>query len=192
MADKKTKQKEPKVVIEREYTVPLRSEWLKVGKHKRATRAVKELKRFLARHMKIYDRDLRKIKVENDLNNELRFRGMRKPPAKIKVKAVKYDNDIVRVHLVDIPEHIKYERIREEKKSKDLKKKVEQHEKEEKKSEAKEDKKEESKDTIEKEEASREEGLEKAKEEAIENKHTVKLEKPMTQNMGQKRAQKGR
>jgi len=198
VADKpKTKQKEPKMILEREYIVPLRSQWLKVGKHKRATRAVKELKRFLAKHMKIYDRDPRRIKINNDLNNELRFRGMKKPPARIKVRAVKYDNDIVVVHMVDIPEHIKYARIRDEKKNKEIKKKVESSKvKEEKKVEEdkndKEEKKEDAHDAKEKEEASREEGLQIAKEEAREQKHTVKLEKPTTQNIGYKRAQKGR
>ncbi len=193
--DKKVKQKE-KVVLEREYIVPLRSEWLKVAKHKRATRAVKELKRFLARHMKIYDRDLRKIKIENDLNNELRFRGMRKPPAKIKVKAIKLDNDTVRVHMVDIPVHIKYLRLREEKMNKEVKKTSEKEEKKESKvEESKEEKKEDAQkahDTKEKEEASREEGLAISKEEAKEQKHVTKIEKPTTQNIGQKRAQKGR
>jgi ribosomal protein L31E len=203
MADnKKVKQKEPKVVLEREYIVPLRSEWLKVAKHKRATRAVKELKRFLARHMKIYDRDLRKIKIENDLNNELRFRGMRKPCAKIKVKAIKLDNDTVRVEMVDIPEHIKFMRIREEKMNKksSLEKTSEKEKKEDAKEEKKESKVEESKeekaedkhDAKEKEEASREEGLAISKEEAREQKHVSKIEKPTTQNIGYKRAQKGR
>ena len=197
MADnKKTKQKEPKVILEREYIVPLRSEWLKVGTHKRATRALKELKRFLARHMKIYDRDLRKIKIDMDLNNELRFRGMRKPPAKIKVKAFKYDDETVRAELIEIPEHIKYARIREEKKNKEIKKKVEEQAKVEKKEnkveESKEEKKEDMNDAKEKEEASREEGLAISKEEAREQKHVSKIEKPTTQNMGQKRAQKGR
>jgi len=194
MADKKVKQKEPKVVLEREYIVPLRSEWLKVAKHKRATRAVKELKRFLARHMKIYDRDLRKIKIENDLNNELRFRGMRKPCAKIKVKAIKLDNDTVRVEMVDIPEHIKFMRIREEKMAKETKKKedVKEEKKESKVEESKEEKTEDKHDAKEKEEASREEGLAISKEEAREQKHVSKIEKPTTQNIGYKRAQKGR
>ena len=66
--------------------------------------------------MKVYDRDLRKIKVEVDLNNEIRFRGMTKPPAKIKVKAKKFDNDTVSVELVDLPKHIEFKRMREKKK----------------------------------------------------------------------------
>ena len=112
----------PKIEYEREYIVPLRRGWLKVPEYKRANKAVKTLKEFIARHMKVYDRDLRKVKVETDLNNEIRFRGMTKPPAKIRVRAKRFDNDTVSVELVDLPEHIKFKRIREEEKNKDVKK----------------------------------------------------------------------
>jgi len=111
-----------KMEYEREYIVPLRHGWLKVPVYKRANKAVKTLKEFIAQHMKVYDRDLRKIKVEIDLNNEIRFRGMAKPPAKIKVKAKRFDDGTVSVELVDIPEHIKFKRIREEIKNKNVKK----------------------------------------------------------------------
>jgi large subunit ribosomal protein L31e len=174
----KDKKSEPKVVLEREYIVPLRSEWLKVPKYKRANKAVKALKLFMVRHMKVYDRDLRKIKIEEDLNNQIRFRGMKKPLAKIKVKAVKYDNDIVRVLLVDIPEHIKYKRLRQEKeKKKEEKKSVKEDKKQEKpaKEETKKEESEEKKtEAIEKEKASIDENLKLAKDAAKMQKHTSK------------------
>ena len=84
--------------IEREYIIPLRREWSKVPRYKKANRAIKAIKKFLARHMKIRDRDLDKIKIDKYLNEEIWFRGIRKPPHKIKVKAVK-DGEIVRVEL---------------------------------------------------------------------------------------------
>ena len=177
----------PKIVIEREYIVPLRKEWLKVPEYKRANKATKALKQFLAQHMKVYDRHLRKIKIEQDLNNEIRFRGMKKPPAKIKVNAKKYDDGIVRVELVNIPVHVKFERLREEKKKAKLEKKVKV--KEEKKvepgvEELAEDRaepptKEEAEEAEEKQEASKEEHLELAKQQAKVMKHTSK-EKPVT------------
>lgn len=102
-------EKERKIVLEREYVVPLRDEWLKVPLYKRANKAVKALKQFMVRHMKVYDRDLRKIKVDIYLNNEIKFRGMKKPLAFIKVKAIKYDDGIVEVKLVDLPKHIEFE-----------------------------------------------------------------------------------
>ena len=111
MAEKKPQ--EPKIELEREYIVPLRKGWLKVPKYKRANKAVKTLKEFIAKHMKIYDKDLRKIKVDSLVNNEIRFRGMRKPLSKIKVTAKKYDNGTVKVELVDIPTHVKFSKLRE-------------------------------------------------------------------------------
>ena len=84
------KEIEPKIILEREYIVPLRRGWLKVPMYKRANKAVKTLKEFMVQHMKVYDRDLRKIKVDIYLNNEIKFKGMRKPLAKVKVKAIKY------------------------------------------------------------------------------------------------------
>lgn len=150
------KEQGPKQILEREYIVPLRKGWLKVPEYKRTNKAVKTLKEFLARHMKIYDTDLRKIKIDVILNNEIRFRGIKKPPARIKVRAKKFDDGIVRVELVDIPKHIVFARIRELKKAevkkKDKKEKVEdskepKSKEEEKKEEGKieEDKKEEDK-----------------------------------------------
>ncbi|MEK6914328.1 MAG: hypothetical protein AABW83_01635 [Nanoarchaeota archaeon] len=117
------KESQPKLILEREYLVPLRKEWLKVPIYKRSKKAIKALKEFMVRHMKIYDRDLKKIKIDVDLNNELIFRGVRKPLSKIKVKARKFDNDIVRVELINIPKHIKFQKEREQKiKEKNVKK----------------------------------------------------------------------
>jgi len=187
MADKsKTKQKEPKMILEREYIVPLRREWLKVPKYKRATKAVKALKEFMVRNMKIYDRDLRRIKIDQVLNNELRFRGMRKPPTSIKVKAIKFDNETVRVELIDVPDHVKFARIREEK----LKSKVEKKVKEEKPSEVED--KEKAAEAKDKEEASKDETLKIAKEQAKEQKHTVKPQNSVEKSFQSKKSQKGR
>ena len=201
----KDKKKEPKMILEREYIVPLRRKWLKVPKYKRATKAVKALKEFMIRNMKIYDRDLRRIKIDQVLNNELRFRGMRKPPASIKVKAKKFDNETVRVELVNIPEHIKFARLREEKKLKPEKKvkeetssvskETENSKDTEKKVEAKENslkKTLEKKDTIEKKEASKDETLKIAKEQAKEQKHTVKPQNSVEKSFQSKKSQKGR
>ena len=180
MADKKQKKSEAKLILEREYIVPLRKGWLKVPKYKRAKKAIKTLKEFLVKHMKAYDRDLRKIKIDISLNNEIRFRGMKKPPAKIKIKAKKFDNGIVNVELVNIPAHIKFAKLREEKIKTEIKKKEETTKSREETSE-----KplgvldEETKEAIEKEQASKEEGLKLAKQEAKEMKHISK-EKNMT------------
>lgn len=109
---KKTETKTEK--IEREYIIPLRSEWRKVPRYKRAAKAIKGIKVFLVQHMKIRDRDLDKIKIDKYLNEEVWHRGIRRPPARIKVKAVK-EGDIVRVELFEMPEVLKFKKSREEK-----------------------------------------------------------------------------
>jgi len=181
MADKKI---EPKITLEREYIVPLRREFLKVPRHRRVNKAVKALKQFIARHMKIYDRDLNKVKVDTILNDELRYRGSRKPPTKIKVKAIKYDTGIVRVLLVDIPPVIQYKIDRNERKKKALDTKTEAKEEkkteeagkieEASKAEEKEQTSEEKKDTEEKKESTVEAGLKEAKIEHQQMKHISK------------------
>jgi large subunit ribosomal protein L31e len=167
-------EKESKKVLEREYIVPLRKGWLKVPKYKRGNKAVKTLKEFLARHMKIYDNDLRRIKLDVDLNNEIRFRGMKKPPAKIKVKAVKFEDGIVRVELIDLPVHIKFKRLREEKKSKANEKKAKTTPKVEKKETKTDEEKMEEKEKL---EADREQGEKLSKAKAKEEKHVSKDKK---------------
>jgi ribosomal protein L31E len=187
----KEKTKEPKLVLEREYTVPLRKGWLKVPEYKRANKATKTLKEFLARHMKVYDRDLRKIKLDILLNNELRFRGMRKPLSRVRVKAKKFEDGIVRVELVNLPDHLKFAKLREERKKSEVKKVID--EKKEEKKEPVEKKEEEKIDTKEKEEASKEEGMELAKEQARDQKHIAKMDDPSkTLNLGGKRSKRGR
>jgi len=174
------KEIEPKIILEREYIVPLRKGWLKVPKYKRANKAVKTLKEFIVRHMKVYDRDLRKIKIDELVNNQLRFRGMYKPLAKIKIKAKKYDNDIVRVELVDIPAHVKFAKLREERKLTELEKKKKVEEKKEEKPEEiqpKPEEKEKVEEAKEKEAASKEESLTKAKMQAKEMRHISKDKK---------------
>ena len=112
MADNKSNE------FEREYTIPLRGEWSKVAKYKRAKKAGKAVKEFLVRHMKVYDRDLDKIKIDRYVNEELWFRGIKKPPIRIKVRARKDSKGIVHVELTDMHEKLKYKKAKEEKREK--------------------------------------------------------------------------
>ena len=63
--------------------------------------------------MKIRDRDLNKIKIDTYLNEALWFRGIRKPPHKIKVRVVK-EGEIVRAELANMPAKLKFKKAREE------------------------------------------------------------------------------
>jgi len=99
---------------EREYVIPLREKCRSVPRYKKTNKAVKSIKEFIARHMKVYDRDLNKIKVDKYVNEFLWKRGIRNPPHSVKVKAIK-QGDIVRVELVDYPNKLKFKKLRAEK-----------------------------------------------------------------------------
>ncbi|MBI5065921.1 50S ribosomal protein L31e [Candidatus Woesearchaeota archaeon] len=83
-------------MVERTYVIPLRKEWLKVPKYKRAKKAVIGLRRFLTRHFRVRDEN---IKVGKALNEEIWKHGIRNPPSKVKVDAVKDDKGIVTAEL---------------------------------------------------------------------------------------------
>jgi len=118
MADKKPNVKTEKN-IEREYVIPLREKVRVVPRYKKANKAIKIIKEFLAKHMKVKDRDLNKIKLDKSLNEFIWSRGIKNPPSKIKVKTIKYEKEgIVRVELSEMPDKLKFKRAKEEKREK--------------------------------------------------------------------------
>ena len=179
-------EKQNKIVLEREYTVPLREGWLKAPRYKRGKKALKLLKEFMVRHMKVYDRDTRKIRVDVLLNNEILFHGIKAPLAAIKVKAIKYEDGTVDVKLVDIPKHIQFELARKARKEVEKAANTKEAPKVEAKPAAKQEI---SEDTKEKEESSKlaTEQFEKSK--ANEAKHTspTSQERPKIQRKALKR-----
>ncbi len=179
MAETKT----PGEKFEREYVIPLRHRWKIVPRYQRTNKAVKTVKEFLARHMKVRDRDLNKIKVDKYLNEIIWSSGIKNPPSRIKVRAIK-EGDIVRAEAVEMPENLKFRKIREEKAesaAKDVaKKKKEEKAKEEpieeNKAEAEEGEK--KKEEEEKKTATVEAGKEIEKAAAKTEKHTTKVKSP--------------
>ncbi|MEM4625339.1 MAG: 50S ribosomal protein L31e [Candidatus Pacearchaeota archaeon] len=120
-----------KDIVEREYIINLRRDILKAPKYKRTPKAVKAIKKFVVRHMKVEDRDESKVRIDKWLNNELWFRGIQNPPTKIKIK-VKKEGGVCFVSLAEIPEALKYkiERVNRQKELADkLKKKKEEEKK---------------------------------------------------------------
>ncbi len=91
--------------IERTYTIPLRREWLKSVKYKRAKKAVRAICDFLMRHMKITERE--DIKIGKYLNLELWKHGIKNPPSRVKVNVTKDDKGVVRAELVGAPKEEK-------------------------------------------------------------------------------------
>jgi large subunit ribosomal protein L31e len=90
------------VVLERIYNVPLRREWLKVPKYKRAKKAVTALKQFIEKHMKSED-----IKVGRFANLLIWQNGIKNPPHHIKIVAKKFAKGQVQVELETVPKRQK-------------------------------------------------------------------------------------
>jgi len=74
---------------ERIYTIPL-IKAKSVPRTKRANRAVKEVREFLAKHMKSEE-----VMIDSSLNEKLWSRGRSHIPTRIRVKAVKGDDGVV-------------------------------------------------------------------------------------------------
>lgn len=116
MAETKSEKKADK--LEREYTINLRRQVDKAPIYKRTPKAIRTIKEFLVRHMKIRDRDLRKIKLDRYLNEFLWARGIRNPQTRIKVKAIK-EGEIVKVELAELPAKLKFKKLREERRERE-------------------------------------------------------------------------
>lgn len=98
-------------ILEREYTIPLRRHWFPARSYERTSKAIKAVKNFVAKHMKVEDRDVDKVKLDVYLNNELWGRGRASPPAKVKVK-VRKENGIVTVTFAETPKNVAFSKIK--------------------------------------------------------------------------------
>ncbi len=78
---------------EKVYTIPLREAYKK-ARLKRAPYAAREVKKFIKTHTKA-----KEVKLGKHLNEEIWSRGIKKPPHKIRVKAV-LDGDVAKAELM--------------------------------------------------------------------------------------------
>ncbi|MEM2320929.1 MAG: 50S ribosomal protein L31e [Candidatus Bathyarchaeia archaeon] len=85
------------VVEERIYTVPLSRAWIR-PRTKRAPRAIRLLKAFIKRHMKV---DEESIIISNEVNEKIWGRGIQKPPRKVRVRITKDKEGIITVQLAE-------------------------------------------------------------------------------------------
>lgn len=91
-------EKESSIEVERIYVVPLRR--AKFGRSSLAApRAVKQVRGYLTKHMKVNRDD---VWIDDSLNRELWSKGKYKIPSKIRVRAVKFEDGIVEVTLPEI------------------------------------------------------------------------------------------
>lgn len=80
---------------EQVYTIPLRDAKL-APRWERSKRAVKVMFRFLEQHTKT-DREL--IRIDPKISEKIWEHGSEKPPRKIRIKAMKFEDGIVEAEL---------------------------------------------------------------------------------------------
>ncbi len=81
--------------LERIFTIPLRKS-KKVPKPKRANHTITYLKKYIARHMK---GEISNVWIDEPVNRKLWSRGRTHPPSRIRVKAVKFEDNLIEVTL---------------------------------------------------------------------------------------------
>jgi large subunit ribosomal protein L31e len=89
-----TKKSESKVVLERTYTIPLRKAFINAPPYKKANRAVKAVQEFLMKHMKAEE-----VRLGQHVNEHIWKDGIKSPPPRVSVHAMKDQEGIVRAEL---------------------------------------------------------------------------------------------
>jgi large subunit ribosomal protein L31e len=90
-----------KMPEERIYIIPLRRGWIRAPKWKRSKRAIKAIREFVRRHVKVEE-----VKIGKQLNEFIWSRGSKSPPPRVRVRVVKEEN-IARVSLVELKPKLK-------------------------------------------------------------------------------------
>lgn len=82
---------------ERIYVIPLKKKYFPASNA--APTAVKRVKQYINRHMKVDETD---IWIDESLNNAIWSKGKYKMPSKIRVKAVRFEDGVVEVYLPEL------------------------------------------------------------------------------------------
>ena len=102
----KKEEAEEEIVEERIYTIPLSRAWISPPK-RRAPRAVRIVKSFVQKHMKIKTEaeeegeEPEKLVLSNEVNQKIWSRGIKEPPRNIRVRAVKDKEGVITVYLAE-------------------------------------------------------------------------------------------
>jgi len=102
------KEVEEEIVEERVYTIPLGKSWI-MPPNKRAPRAMRMIRSFVVKHMKLEVRkgegeeeeEPKRLVISNDVNERVWMRGIEKPPRKIRIRAAKDKEGNVTVYLAE-------------------------------------------------------------------------------------------
>jgi large subunit ribosomal protein L31e len=77
------------------YIIPLR-DTRRAPRWKRANAAMKDIRKYLAKHMKSED-----VKLDKSINEKVWERGSTKPPTKIRIRAMKMEDGQVEAELAE-------------------------------------------------------------------------------------------
>lgn len=102
---KEKEEPEEDIVEERFYTIPLGKAWISPRK-KRAPKAVRIVKSFVLKHMKVRteaegEEEPERLVIDNEVNEKLWERSIEKPPRNIRVRVVKDKEGVVTVLLAE-------------------------------------------------------------------------------------------
>lgn len=100
------REREEEFVEERIYTIPLRRAW-DVPRKKRAPKAMRIIKAFIKRHMKVGELAIEReeeeeggrIIIDEEVNEKVWRRGIEKPPRRLRIRAAKDEDGNVTVFL---------------------------------------------------------------------------------------------
>lgn len=89
-------EEEEEIIDERIYTVPLRKAYWAGSRLRRTNRAVRVLREFVERHMKPEE-----LLIQPEVNERIWSRGIQKPPRRVRIRATKNSDNLVRVYLAE-------------------------------------------------------------------------------------------
>jgi large subunit ribosomal protein L31e len=89
-------EEEEEIIDERIYTVPLRKAYWTGSRLRRSNRAVRILREFVERHMKPEE-----LLIQPEVNETIWARGIQKPPRRVRIRATKNSDNLVRVYLAE-------------------------------------------------------------------------------------------
>lgn len=84
--------------LEREYIIPLRASQHQPSRRRRAGHALNTIRRFVHRHMK---GDLADVWIDPRLNDYLWRRGIQHIPRQVRVKAIRFEDGLIEVDLME-------------------------------------------------------------------------------------------
>lgn len=77
------------------YVIPLR-DTKRAPRWKRSNTAIKDIRKFLEKHLKSQD-----VRLDRTINERVWDRGAEKPPVRIRVRAMKFDDGQVQAELAE-------------------------------------------------------------------------------------------